>query len=115
MDRTADIENAASALVSARFGFRGRSPYAADLVLVNEFVIDEFSNAVVEKAARYFAKRSATNERAGIDGKQRELSKIFTEEKMKEDGSVVVVSGANGSIIHVKKRFVSMLSINTEF
>jgi hypothetical protein len=112
VDRTADIESAASALVSARFSFGGRSPYAPDLVLVNEFVMNDFSNAVVQKAARYFAKRVATNEHAGAVGKRLESSKRFTEEKLNEDGSVVVVSGVNGSIIHAKKRFLAMLSIN---
>jgi hypothetical protein len=112
VDRTADIESAASALVSARFSFGGRSPYAPDLVLVNEFVMNDFSNAVVQKAARYFATRVATNEHAGAVGRQRELSKRFTEEKLNEDGSVIVVSGANGSIIHARKRLVAMLPIN---
>jgi len=115
VDRTADIEIAASALVSARFSFGGRSPYAPDLVLVNEFVMDDFSNAVVEKAAKYFAKRVSTNEHASAGGNQRELSTRLIEEKMKEDGSVVVVSGAKGSIIQVKKRLVATLPINIVF
>ena len=115
VDRTADIESAASALVGARFSFGGRSPYAPDLVLVNEFILNDFSNAVAEKAARYFAKRVATNKHGVPGGMPREVSKRFPEEKMEEDGSVIVVSGANGSIIHVKKRFVTMLSVNVVF
>lgn len=45
VDRTSDIDRAARALVHARFAFKGRSPYAPDLVLVNEFVRKDFMQA----------------------------------------------------------------------
>jgi len=38
VDRTADLTKAAAALVTARLGFGGNSPYAPDVVLVNEYV-----------------------------------------------------------------------------
>ena len=49
VDRTADVEAAARAITRARFGFGGRSPYAPDLVLVNEFV----KKAFLEACSRY--------------------------------------------------------------
>ncbi|MCJ1305738.1 hypothetical protein MMC08_008554 [Hypocenomyce scalaris] len=42
VDRTANIEDAAWAIVSARFSRAGTSSYAPDVVLINEFVIEEF-------------------------------------------------------------------------
>lgn len=53
VDRTADLELAASALVRARFGFRGQSTYAPDLVLVNEFVAESFLKAVARNTVAY--------------------------------------------------------------
>jgi hypothetical protein len=52
VDRTSDIKLAARELVAARFTFDGTSPYAPDLVLVNEFVKQEFVQAVVEEGRK---------------------------------------------------------------
>lgn len=47
VDRMSDINQAAQALVHARFAYKGRSAYAPDLVLVNEFVMKDFLQAAV--------------------------------------------------------------------
>lgn len=47
VDRTADLDNAAKTLINARFVFKGKSPYAPDIVLVNEFVKKEFLQALL--------------------------------------------------------------------
>lgn len=59
VDRSADIEAAARAITTARFSFGGSSPYAPDLVLVNEFVKEEFFEACSRYATVSFAGRSA--------------------------------------------------------
>ncbi len=53
VDRTANLELAARELVKARFSFGGRSPYAPDLVAVNEFVQQDFLRAVVQACVSY--------------------------------------------------------------
>lgn len=55
VDRTADLSAAAGHLVRARFAFGGTSPYAPDLVLVNEFVSKKFTEHVVEHAKRFIS------------------------------------------------------------
>lgn len=55
VDRSADIEAAAKAITTARFSFGGSSPYAPDLVLVNEFVKKQFFEACSRHAASSFA------------------------------------------------------------
>lgn len=50
VDRTADLRLAAKELTTARFAFGGSSPYAPDVVLVNEFVKEEFLQALIEEA-----------------------------------------------------------------
>jgi acyl-CoA reductase-like NAD-dependent aldehyde dehydrogenase len=47
VDRSADLDQAAQALVRARFSFGGRSPYSPDIVLVNEFTKRDFLTALV--------------------------------------------------------------------
>lgn len=54
VDRTADVEAAAEYLVGARFGFAGNSPYAPDLVVVNEFVKRSFFEACTKHASKAF-------------------------------------------------------------
>lgn len=61
VDRTAIIEHAAKAITTARFSFGGTSPYAPDLVLVNEFVKQEFFEACSKYATLSFAKESTVN------------------------------------------------------
>ncbi|KAK4612274.1 4,4'-diaponeurosporen-aldehyde dehydrogenase [Fulvia fulva] len=51
VDRTADLRLAAHDLVAARFSFGGRSPYAPDCVLVNEFAKKDFLEAVASECA----------------------------------------------------------------
>ncbi|KFY95371.1 hypothetical protein V500_02822 [Pseudogymnoascus sp. VKM F-4518 (FW-2643)] len=69
VDRTADIDCAAKAIVAARFKFQGASPYSPDLVIVNEFVKDEFFATCSKYASQMFvsggkAKRSRNNAEA---------------------------------------------------
>lgn len=62
VDRGADIELAAKAIVTARFSFQGSSPYAPDLVVVNDFVMSDFVNACTRQASRYFSSANATSQ-----------------------------------------------------
>lgn len=56
VDRTANVEEAAKAITTARTAFRGRSPQAPDIVLVNEFVKQDF----VQASVRCMTKTTAT-------------------------------------------------------
>jgi acyl-CoA reductase-like NAD-dependent aldehyde dehydrogenase len=65
VDRTADIQAAAKAITTARFSFGGTSPYAPDLVLVNEFVKEAFFEACSKYATSAFAKESSVKKVSG--------------------------------------------------
>jgi hypothetical protein len=54
VDRTANIHEAAEAVVRSRFSFQGTSPYSPDLVIVNEFHKAKFLEACTRKATTYF-------------------------------------------------------------
>ncbi|CAO2657354.1 Nn.00g034800.m01.CDS01 [Neocucurbitaria sp. VM-36] len=53
VDRTADLALAAEQLVTARFAFGGTSPYAPDIVLVNEFIKRDFLDHVLKQSIRF--------------------------------------------------------------
>ncbi|CAK7221494.1 hypothetical protein SBRCBS47491_004544 [Sporothrix bragantina] len=59
VDRTADAAQAAKDIVCSRLVFAGRSPYAVDHVLVNEFVADEFAEAVRAKVEAFYGSNAA--------------------------------------------------------
>ncbi|KAL1858225.1 hypothetical protein Daus18300_009971 [Diaporthe australafricana] len=69
VDRSANIDEAARAITAARFNFGGSSPYAPDLVLVNEFVKKEFFEACSRYATLSFAKNSSGRR---VDGSRNE-------------------------------------------
>lgn len=52
VDRTADVRLAAHELAAASLAFGGSSPYAPDVVLVNEFARKDFLQALVEETRR---------------------------------------------------------------
>lgn len=60
VDRSADIDAAARAIVTARFSFQGMSPYAPDLVIVNEFIKKDFFQACTRYASQSFSSQPAT-------------------------------------------------------
>ncbi|KAF2111902.1 putative PutA family dehydrogenase [Lophiotrema nucula] len=49
VDRGVDLSKTAAALVTARFGFGGNSPYAPDAVFVHEYLLKEFLVACVKE------------------------------------------------------------------
>ncbi|KAJ5978941.1 hypothetical protein N7501_002283 [Penicillium viridicatum] len=72
VDRTANINYAAEALVSARFSFGGRSPYAPDLVLVNEYIKESFLMALVQASVSFPLSASTIHEDEGRPEKDQE-------------------------------------------
>lgn len=73
VDRSADIESAAKAIATARFSFGGTSPYAPDLVLVNEFVKKEFFEACSRHASSLFAGEATSDrKKKKLSGNQEE-------------------------------------------
>jgi aldehyde dehydrogenase (NAD+) len=106
VERDADLKKAASALVTARFSFGAKSPYAPDVVFVNEFVAKEFFHEATKQARRHLGL-----ENAAVDGKaqmngaaRRDGIKEALDEISKEKGVRVVVSGAKGAIVEVENR-----------
>jgi len=93
VDRTANIASAAKALVEARFAFGGNSPYAPDLILVNEFSKSEFLSIAVQTAVKLMAIREDT-------GTRHQIQQLFAATQ-KTDGVRIVTSGSNGMVVDI--------------
>jgi aldehyde dehydrogenase (NAD+) len=107
VDRTANLQEAAKALVTARFSFSGKSPYAPDIVLVNEFVKKNFLDAVVQHSIGFLTGRDSNVIENGEPTRfQGQDSGNLPKEIQSEDGVRVVTSGSNGAIVDVKKRYI---------
>lgn len=105
VDRTASIEAAAEHVVRARAGFGGRSPYGPDLVLVNEFKLKEFTDAAVSKFAKYLSASSNGTTNVSASGyHKRKIEEVISKEEREEQGTTVVVTGDNGTIVTVGER-----------
>lgn len=104
VDRTGKIAEAAQALVAARFALGGRSPYAPDVVLVNEFVMKPFVESIIQHASKYLAGENG-EARQGSGSRRSGLLDSIT----KDRNARVLVSGSNWGIVEVQDRTSPLL------
>ncbi|KAM0435865.1 hypothetical protein ACHAPT_002756 [Fusarium lateritium] len=98
VERDADVQTAAKALVSSRFGLGGKSSYAPDVVFVNEWVKKDLIRSLVQHS---------TDLMANPDGSWRtkKTPKSELAGQVENDTSVhLVSSGPSGLILDVEDR-----------
>jgi len=100
VDRTGKVTEAAQALVAARFALGGRSPYAPDVVLVNEFVMKPFVESVIQHASKYLAGENGEARQGSGSSRRSALLDSIT----KDRSARVLVSGSNWGIVEVQDR-----------
>ncbi|KAJ5953655.1 hypothetical protein N7454_000551 [Penicillium verhagenii] len=100
VDRTAKIVEATQSLVAARFALGGRSPYAPDVVLVNEFVMKPFVESVIQHASKYLAGENGEARQGSGSSRRSGLLESIS----KDRGARVLVSGSNWAIVEVQDR-----------
>lgn len=108
VDRTADIDSAAKTLVRSRISFGGSSPYAPDLVLVNEFVKEQLLKSVARhmlELAPGWDNTLAGTGQGHAKSKGRPKQNGFPL-KMKEDSYRVTASASDWWIVDVHERSV---------
>jgi acyl-CoA reductase-like NAD-dependent aldehyde dehydrogenase len=92
IERDADIRLAADTLVTAGFSLRGKSPYRADIVLINEWVKKEFLAAVMQSLVRLMAD-------PGDSRISKKLSNSSFLESVAKEGFTDVVSPNSGQLV----------------
>lgn len=111
MDRTADVKLAAKELVAARFAFGGTSPYAPDLVLVNEFVKQAFLQAVADECREG---STGTRSREGKASGANKLDEQLQALKKVDPRLQIVVQEAKAAIAELSAREAQALSTKDE-
>lgn len=107
VDRTADLVSAAEHLVTARFAFGGSSPYAPDLIFVNEYVKKEFLEHALKFAIPYLASSQSYASNGlpksptlgGQKNSSRTADALQALETNKSWRTNVVNQGSNGAIV----------------
>ncbi|RDH31261.1 aldehyde dehydrogenase PutA [Aspergillus welwitschiae] len=102
VDRTANVDEAAAGLVMSRFAFGGRSPYAPDIVLVNEFCLGRFIEAVIKHAAAWMRSGSLSQDACIVTG-QKKLRSLL-DGVAPEDGVQTIVSGDDWGVVQIRNR-----------
>jgi acyl-CoA reductase-like NAD-dependent aldehyde dehydrogenase len=98
VERDADLDFAARELVRSRFALRGRSSYAADVVLVNEWVKKQFLEAVVRHTVRFVSDGGKKSPPRTAPGQS--LSALVKTEK----GVNVLSWSSAGAVVEVEDR-----------
>jgi hypothetical protein len=105
VDQSADIASAAEMIVAAGFGFGCDSPYAPDVVFVNEFVKEAFLQALMQSAIAFPPNLSPLKTRDAH----------LPEEKMEEnDADTHVVSRiGRAAIVEAHKLYARQITLKT--
>ena len=109
VDRSTNLVNAAREIVRARFSFCGRSPYAPDLVLVNEFYCKDFCDAVAQCTLAYLSDHVSISSALQENSSRKSTSGTDMEGLLKQlpdsGGDVtMLVSGPRGTVGVVNER-----------
>ncbi|KAH2575035.1 hypothetical protein KXV99_003637 [Aspergillus fumigatus] len=110
VDRTASVPAAAEALVAARFAFGGRSTYSPDVVLVNEFAMKRFVEAVLHHASRYLAGPNGEARQGASNPRRFGPSASLLDAAHKDTGARVLVSGSGWGVVEVHDRTSPLLT-----
>jgi len=100
VDRSANIPQAAKDIVRARFQFRGKSPYAPDLVLVNEFALKDFCQEAIRCLTQELS------EVANFSSKSKIQAPTEIQKQLQSAGATTLVSGARGSVQLLRSKSV---------
>ncbi|KAH9433161.1 hypothetical protein MCOR02_007826 [Pyricularia oryzae] len=111
VERDADVDAAASALVGARFALGGTSPYAPDVVLVNEWVEKDFLQAVLRHTATVVSSRATAASPSSGKTTRSSAADPSLLDRVREEGKARVVStGDLGTVLTVEARDSFLLS-----
>ncbi len=110
VDRYADMQQAANSILRARFAFGGQAPIAPDLVLVNEYRIREFCNAIAAKTGKYFAQQLEMNDCSENSTTAKARTTRTSSLELDEAGAETILSGSKETVVRVNNRNSSILT-----
>ncbi|KAJ5819416.1 hypothetical protein N7474_005007 [Penicillium riverlandense] len=110
VDRTADITQAAKAIVRARFAFQGKSVYAPDVILVNEFVKSSLLESVVKEATVYLSQTPARNTEPAVLRQHAAVRKQMASIVAENRGNIIALGEAAGIMDLASRRDAAILA-----
>lgn len=114
VDRTSDVKSAARELVAARFAFGGSSPYAPDLVLVNEFVKQDFLQAVVDESRKLSSAARIYGDAKGKPSSASRVSNSVEALKKADSNLNTIIQESNAVVLELPTRSSELLQVKTE-
>ncbi|KAI2787949.1 hypothetical protein POX_f08331 [Penicillium oxalicum] len=105
VDRSGNVAEAAQALVAARFALGGKSPYSPDVVLVNEFAMKPFVEAVIQQASKYLAGENGEARQTQASTRRQGLLDAI----QKDRTARILVSGSTWGVVEVQDRASPLL------
>ncbi|KAL2847327.1 Aldehyde/histidinol dehydrogenase [Aspergillus pseudodeflectus] len=114
VDRTTDIQGAARSLVAARFAFGGRSTYSPDVVLVQEFAMKTFVEAIIHQSSKYLAGPAGEERQKVLNPRRSSPGLSFLDLAHKDPSARVLVSGSGWGVVEVHDRNSQLLQKKVE-
>jgi aldehyde dehydrogenase (NAD+) len=108
VDRTADVQIAAEEVVASRLAFGGRSRYAVDIVMVNEFHAGELTKAVIQAMERYQATANETEtsiRSKSFKSSSRTLDNAAIDKEVRSKKAKVVYGNSETGIVEILDRY----------
>lgn len=103
VDRTANLDETAKALVNARFSFNGKSPYAPDVIFINEFTKKDFLQALLRHSVSFDEEVEREKSPTRRTGRENGIRDLIS--SLQKDGSGrVIAQESNRAILEVTKR-----------
>jgi len=114
VDRTSDVKSTARELVAARFAFGGSSPYAPDLVLVNEFVKQDFLQAVVDESRKLSSTARIYGDAKGKPSSASRVSGAIEALKKADSNLKIIIQESSAVVLELPTRRSELLQIKTD-
>ncbi|KAL4914079.1 Aldehyde/histidinol dehydrogenase [Aspergillus aurantiobrunneus] len=114
VDRTTDVPAAAQALVAARFAFGGRSTYSPDVVLVQEFALKAFVEAIIHHSSKYLSGPAGEERQKPVNLRRSSPGLLFLDLAHKDPTARVLISGSGWGIVEVHDRASPLLQRKVE-
>lgn len=104
VDRSADLASAAESIATARFAYGGNSPYAPDLILVNEFVKSQFLRELMQATMDQISLRVSVDAKSSPSRNTQQTASLIAAE-IEGKRATSLSSIGEGSLVDVNSRY----------
>jgi hypothetical protein len=107
VDRSANIQQAANDIVRARMPPNNCSPYSPDLIIINDFMCEEFEKACVECAGAERTEKGTPGSQIAASNNDNILREALQKAERAGQVSIQRLPASNLSIVNIKDRYLT--------